>query len=69
MERNIIFHINILLLQSMWRKVSLIKIQIKIWKVHLLKLQNNKSSNVQGVPKNMGIQWRIRYRLWYELAL
>ena len=26
-------------------------------------------SLVQGVPKNMGIQWRIRYRLCYELAL
>ena len=25
--------------------------------------------NVQGVPKNVGIQWRIRYRLCYELAL
>ena len=24
---------------------------------------------IQGVPKNMGIQWRIRYRLCYELAL
>ena len=24
---------------------------------------------LQGVPKNMGIQWRIRYRLCYELAL
>ena len=24
---------------------------------------------VQGVPKNMGIQWRIRYRLCYELAI
>ena len=24
---------------------------------------------VQGVPINMGIQWRIRYRLCYELAL
>ena len=23
---------------------------------------------IQGVPKNMGIQWRIRYRLCYELA-
>ena len=25
--------------------------------------------NVQGVPKNMGIQWRIRYSLCCELAL
>ena len=25
--------------------------------------------NVQGVPKNVGIQWRIRYRLCYQLAL
>ena len=25
--------------------------------------------NTQGVPINMGIQWRIRYRLCYELAL
>ena len=24
---------------------------------------------IQGVPKNMGIQWRIGYRLCYELAL
>ena len=24
---------------------------------------------LQGVPKNMGIQWQIRYRLCYELAL
>ena len=24
---------------------------------------------VQGVPINMGIQWRIRYRLCCELAL
>ena len=23
---------------------------------------------IQGVPKHMGIQWRIRYRLFYELA-
>ena len=26
-------------------------------------------ANVQGVPINMGIQWRIRHRLCYELAL
>jgi len=25
--------------------------------------------NIQGVPKNTGIQRRIRYRLCYELAL
>ena len=25
--------------------------------------------NLQGVPKNMEIQWRIWYRLCYELAL
>ena len=24
---------------------------------------------IQGVPINMGIQWRFRYRLCYELAL
>ena len=24
---------------------------------------------IQGVPKHMGIQWRIGYRLFYELAL
>ena len=24
---------------------------------------------IQGVPKNMGIQWRIGYRFCYELAL
>jgi len=28
-----------------------------------------KSKTIQGVPINMGIQWRIEYRLWYELAL
>ena len=27
------------------------------------------TSSIQGVPKNMGIQWRIEYRLCYELAL
>jgi len=27
------------------------------------------SGQLQGVPKNMGIQWRIVYRLCYELAL
>ena len=24
---------------------------------------------IQGVPKNMGIQWRIVYRFCYELAV
>ena len=28
-----------------------------------------KSKTIQGVPKNMGIQLQIQYRLWYELAL
>ena len=26
-------------------------------------------NQIQGVPENMGIQWKIRYRLCYELAL
>ena len=32
---------------------------------HILEFQ----ANIQGVPKNMGIQWRIGYRLCYELAM
>ena len=35
----------------------------------LFKLWLNKKNIIQGVPKNMGIQWRIEYRLCYELAL
>ena len=31
-------------------------------------LTNDLSLIIHGVPKNMGIQWRIRYRLCYELA-
>ena len=34
-----------------------------------MKKNLRKFNKVQGVPKNMGIQWRIRYRLCYELAL
>ena len=35
----------------------------------LLKMTLLPVIQVQGVRKNMGIQWRIWYRLCYELAL
>ena len=33
-----------------------------------IEIENGNLAMVQGVPKNMGIQWRIVYRLCYEFT-
>ena len=43
-------------------------IPVFLWLI-LKFLQLFTNIDIQGVPKNMGIQWRIRYRLCYELPL